>query len=76
MHPSPSTPEPSESHDHTQLMSFGDHIEWHDMSGPGGQRSTGLSAEEIEARMMVSFHSGSLPSSPSETAGSESTILD
>ena len=25
---------------------------------------------------MVSFHSGSLPSSPSETAGSESTILD
>ena len=56
-------------------MSFGDYIEWHNVSGPGGQRSAGLSAEEIEARMMVSFHSESLPSSPSETTGSESTIF-
>ena len=70
----PSTPETS--NDHTQSMSFGDYIEWHNGSGPGGQRSAGLSAEEIEARMMVSFHSESVPRSSSETGGSESTILD
>ena len=45
----PSTPEPSEFNDHTQFMSFGNYIEWHEMSGPGGQRSARLSAEEIEA---------------------------
>ncbi|KAG0638190.1 hypothetical protein HOY80DRAFT_1048567 [Tuber brumale] len=38
--------------------------------------SASQSAEEIEARIMVSFHSGSHLSSYSETAGSESTILD
>ena len=70
----PSTPEATS--DHTQSMSFGDYIELHNKSGPGGQRSAGLTAEEMEAQLAVSFHGGSLPSSPSETAGSESTILD